>query len=144
MGQAEYTAAQKFIRSSSQDSDEKLVRSSSQDSSQDSEHSGRLDHMTDYSTWYTKQAAADRLGVSTKTIEKYAETHAFFISEECTQAAIAAGVPVPHDLRGWGSLYPKAARKGVIAKHGYGTSLRRNCSPTPMWRSLHPNFARSA
>jgi hypothetical protein len=74
-------------------------------------------------------------------IEKYAETHAFFISEECTQAAIAAGVPIPHDLRGWGSLYPKAARKGVIIKDGYGTSKRRNLSPTPMWRSLHPNFA---
>jgi hypothetical protein len=77
-------------------------------------------------------------------IEKYAAEHAFFISEECTQAAIAAGVPVPHDLRGWGSLYPKAARKGIIAKNGYGTSKRRNLSPTPMWRSLHPNFARPA
>lgn len=27
----------------------------------------------DYSTWYTKQAAADKLGVSTKTIEIYAK-----------------------------------------------------------------------
>jgi hypothetical protein len=75
-------------------------------------------------------------------IDKYAETHAFFISEECTQAGLAAGIPAPHDLRALGSLYPKAARKGIIAKHGYGTSLRRNCSPCPMWMSLHKNFAR--
>lgn len=77
-------------------------------------------------------------------IEKYAETHAFFISEECTQAAVAAGVPMPHDLRGWGSLYPMAARRGFIARNGYGTSKRRNLSPTPMWQSLHKNFARPA
>lgn len=77
-------------------------------------------------------------------IEKYAAEHAFFISEECTQAGLTAGIPAPHDLRALGSLYPRAARKGVIVKDGYGTSKRRNLSPTPMWRSLHPNFARPA
>lgn len=75
-------------------------------------------------------------------IEKYAQNFACFISEECTQAGLAAGIPAPHDLRALGSLYPKAARKGLICRHGYGTSKRRNMSPTPMWASLHPNFAR--
>jgi hypothetical protein len=73
-------------------------------------------------------------------IAKYAETHAMFISEECTAAAIEAGVPMPHDKRGWGSLYPASARRGVIAQEGYGKSKNRNMSCTPMWRSLHPNF----
>src|SRR5258708_35970784 len=77
-------------------------------------------------------------------IDKYAEAHAFFISEECTQAGLAAGIPAPHDLRALGSLYPKAARKGVIRKHGYGTSKRRNMSPTICWASCHSNFARPA
>ena len=73
-------------------------------------------------------------------IAKYAETHAYFISEECTQAAIEAGIPMPHDKRAWGALYPASARRGIMCRDGYGTSKKRNMSPTPMWRSLHPNF----
>lgn len=74
-------------------------------------------------------------------IAKYAEAHPYFISEECTAAAVEAGVPMPHDRRGWGSLYPASARRGVIINSGSAKSPNRNMSLTPLWRSLHPNFA---
>lgn len=69
-------------------------------------------------------------------LRRYAREHRQFISEECTQAAYAAGaVEEPADARAWGKIFKRVAKSGEIAKDGYGISRRRNMSPTPLWRS---------
>ncbi|WP_315833936.1 hypothetical protein [Bradyrhizobium prioriisuperbiae] len=75
---------------------------------------------------------------------KYAESHSTFISEECTAAAHAAGLPEAHDARAWGHPFRKAAKKLVIKRIGFGISNRRHQSSTPLWNSLHPNFWRKS
>lgn len=75
---------------------------------------------------------------------KYAETHSVFISEECTRAAMEAGLPSPTDDRAWGHPFQRASRDLIIKKIGYGISNRRHQSPTPKWQSMHRNFWRAA
>lgn len=75
---------------------------------------------------------------------KYAEENSTFISEECTAAAIAAGIPRPTDDRAWGQPFRKASYELIIKKIGYGISNRRHQSPTPRWQSMHRNFWRAA
>jgi hypothetical protein len=75
---------------------------------------------------------------------KYAAEHSTFISEECTAAAMDAGLPAPTDDRAWGRPFRKASHELVIKKIGYGTSNRRHQSPTPKWQSMHKNFWRAA
>jgi hypothetical protein len=65
----------------------------------------------------------------------YALAHREFISEDCTSAALAAGIPAPHDDRAWGAPFARAARQKIIIRIGYGVSKRRHLSPTPLWRS---------
>jgi hypothetical protein len=76
-------------------------------------------------------------------VRSYAATHREFISEDCSDAAYAAGLMVPHDARAWGKVYRAEAKAGSICKAGYGHSKKR-ASPTVLWRSCHSNFARSA
>lgn len=73
---------------------------------------------------------------------KYAAEHSTFISEECTAAAIAAGIPAPHDDRAWGHPFRRASQELVIKRIGFGISNRRHQSPTPRWQSMHANFWR--
>lgn len=75
---------------------------------------------------------------------KYAEQNSVFISEECTSAAMAAGIPSPPDDRAWGHPFQRASRELIIKKIGYGISNRRHQSPTIKWNSLHPNFWRTS
>lgn len=79
-----------------------------------------------------------------KWICKYAEDNSTFISEECTAAAIASGLPRPADDRAWGQPFRKASYELIIKKIGYGISNRRHQSPTPRWQSMHKNFWRAA
>ena len=75
---------------------------------------------------------------------KYAAENSTFISEECTAAAIEAGVPEAHDSRAWGHPFRRASRELIIKRIGYGTSNRRHQASTPLWQSMHKNFWRAA
>ena len=67
---------------------------------------------------------------------RYAGAHGEFISEDVSDAAIAAGEPQPETLRAWGQIYRKAAKNGVILQTGIGRSRRRHASVCPRWTSL--------
>ncbi len=67
---------------------------------------------------------------------EYAKTHSTFISEDCTEAAMAAGVPAPTNPKAWGAPFQMAARRGVIRRDGFGVSKRRHLSPTPLWKAV--------
>jgi hypothetical protein len=73
-------------------------------------------------------------------IVTYSATHREFISEECVAAAYVAGIPKPHDARAWGGAFMSCSRDKFIHRNGYGISNNRHRSPTPLWRSCHPNF----
>lgn len=80
--------------------------------------------------------AARRWGkIAYRWILAYAQHNRKFIGEECTQAARAAGIASPHDLRAWGWSFRKAAREGVIRPVGYAPSPLRHCAPTIVWES---------
>lgn len=66
----------------------------------------------------------------------YARANEQFISETATDAAAVEGLTSPADRRAWGAVFQKAAKQGYIRKIGFGTSLRRHLSPTPLWASL--------
>lgn len=69
-------------------------------------------------------------------IKKYAEAHkGRFISEQCTAWIAEQGFTSPTDPRAWGAQFKRAAKDGIIVRVGYGTSLRRHLSPTPLWES---------
>lgn len=74
---------------------------------------------------------------------KYAAEHSTFISEECTAAAMASGLPAPGDDRSWGHPFRRASHDLIIKRIGYGTSNRRHQSSTPLWQSMHSNFWRT-
>jgi hypothetical protein len=83
-------------------------------------------------------ADAEQPGWSTEAYSfllSYARKHKTFISEQCTDAALLAGVPPPPDLRAWGHPFRRAAKAGVIVRAGFGISARRHLSPTPLWES---------
>ncbi len=95
-------------------------------------------------TRVVKHADENKPGWSDRAFEwivLYAKTHETFISEECTAAATAAGVPQPHDKRAWGGPFQRAANAGVIRRDGYGISNNRNRSPTPLWRAVREQGA---
>ena len=70
-------------------------------------------------------------------LERFAETHATFISEDVSDATRADGTfPQPPTDRAWGAIYVRAARLGLIEKVGIGRSRRRHASICPKWRSL--------
>lgn len=68
-------------------------------------------------------------------VKTYALAHREFISEDCTAAADAAGIPKPHDTKAWGVPFKRAAKQKIIVRIGYGVSKRRHLSPTPLWQS---------
>lgn len=68
-------------------------------------------------------------------IKTYALAHREFISEDCSAAAVAAGIPAPHDTKAWGPAFARASRQRIIVRIGYGVSKRRHLSPTPLWQS---------
>jgi hypothetical protein len=76
-----------------------------------------------------------------KHVQSYTATHREFISEDCSDAAYASGLPHAHDPRAWGQVYRAEAKAGTIkkAKDRFGWSVKR-ASPTTLWVSLHPNF----
>jgi hypothetical protein len=76
-------------------------------------------------------------------IRKYSATHYEFVSEDCTDAGYEAGVPAPTDPRAWGHMYRYCDKAGIIRNAGTGRSKKR-ASPTTLWHSCHPNFARPA
>lgn len=69
-------------------------------------------------------------------LKTYAERHDSFISEDVSDAAIAAGEPQPPTLRAWGAVYIRAVRDNVIIQTGSGRSRRRHHSICPRWGSL--------
>ncbi len=80
--------------------------------------------------------AARRWGeMAYRWILAYAQDNRKFIGEECTQAARAAGMVSPHDLRAWGSSFRRAAREGVIRPVGHAPSPLRHLAPTIVWES---------
>lgn len=68
-------------------------------------------------------------------LRDFARTHEKFISENVSDAHIAAGLEQPPTLKAWGSIYQKAAKAGLIARVGFEISRRRHLSPTPLWAS---------
>jgi hypothetical protein len=68
-------------------------------------------------------------------LRRYANLHSRFISEHCTSWAAEQGFSSPADPRAWGAVFKRASKEGIIVRVGYGTSLRRHCSPTPLWHS---------
>lgn len=68
-------------------------------------------------------------------IKRYAKENRRFISEQCTAWAAEQGFKSPTDARAWGAPFKRAAKDGIIVRVGYGTSLRRHLSPTPLWES---------
>jgi hypothetical protein len=73
-------------------------------------------------------------------ILKYSETHYEFVSEDCTDAGYAAGIPRPNEPRAWGAMYRYCASHSHTEKAGNGWSIKR-ASPTTLWRSRHPSFS---
>lgn len=67
---------------------------------------------------------------------RYARTHERFISEELTACADRMGYGAPTSSKAWGAIFQRASREGIIRRDGYGVSLRRHCSPSPMWHSM--------
>jgi hypothetical protein len=59
-----------------------------------------------------------------------------FISEDVSDAHIAAGLPQPPTLKAWGNTYKRAQKRGIIKRCGTGKSMRRHGSDCPKWRSL--------
>lgn len=68
-------------------------------------------------------------------VKTYALAHREFVSEDCTAAAEAAGIPKPHNTKSWGGPFMRAARQKIIKRIGYGVSKRRHLSPCPLWAS---------
>lgn len=66
----------------------------------------------------------------------FAQAREFFISEDVSNHSKTVGFPQPPTDRAWGSVYTRAAKKGLIVKDGIGRSLRRHASICPRWRSL--------
>lgn len=66
----------------------------------------------------------------------YAKQNLSFISEDVSDAHVAAKLPQPPTKRAWGALYLKAAREGAIEQCGMGRSRHRHASICPRWRSL--------
>jgi len=93
---------------------------------------------------HANEAVPDWTEQAYRWICLYAEAHPEFISEHCTAAAHAAGIPVPHDSRAWGQPFKRAAHDLIIVKAGYGISNRRHRSPTPLWKSMHANHRRQS
>ncbi len=67
-------------------------------------------------------------------LRRYARHNSRFISENCTSWAADRGF-VTVSPRAWGHVFRRAAKDGIIVRIGSGTSLRRHCSPTPLWSS---------
>jgi hypothetical protein len=87
-----------------------------------------LEHAEDEQPGWSERAYA--------FLVNYARTHADFISEDVSDAAIAAGEPQPPTLRAWGQIYRRAAKNDVIIQTGIGRSRRRHASVCPRWSSL--------
>jgi hypothetical protein len=68
-------------------------------------------------------------------LKRYAKENAEFISEDVSDAAIAAGEPQPPTLRAWGQIYRRAVKDDVIIQVGAGRSRRRHASICPRWGS---------
>jgi hypothetical protein len=68
-------------------------------------------------------------------LKRYAKEHPEFISEDVSDAAIAAGEPQPPTLRAWGQVYRRAVKDDVIIQVGAGRSRRRHASICPRWGS---------
>lgn len=67
-------------------------------------------------------------------LKRYARHNSRFISENCTAWAAEQGF-VTLVPKAWGQVFRRAAKDGLIVRIGSGTSLRRHCSPTPLWSS---------
>lgn len=93
---------------------------------------------------HADEARARWTDLAFQWICKYAEENPTFISEECTAAALASGLPAPTDDRAWGHPFRRASHDLIIKKIGYGISNRRHQSPTIRWQSMHRNFWRAA
>lgn len=64
----------------------------------------------------------------------YARRHGDFLIED-VRASAAGYVPEPPELRAWGAVINKAARRGLIRKVGYKLAKSSNCSPKCLWRA---------
>lgn len=62
----------------------------------------------------------------------YVAVHARFTGEDCTDAAVAAGI-CPHDQRAFGPVYMRAIRKGLIRRVGYEPRRKGHGSPGPVY-----------
>ena len=65
----------------------------------------------------------------------YSLSHREFTSEQVSDATEVSGLAEPRS-RGWGQVYVRAQRKGLIKMSGVGRSLRRHRSVCPQWASL--------
>jgi hypothetical protein len=65
-------------------------------------------------------------------LEKFAKDcdHQFLGEEVVSRSR--GEVPEPHDKRAWGSVFTKAARRGVIRRVGWSTATK-NCSAKPVY-----------
>lgn len=59
-----------------------------------------------------------------------------FMAEHVRAWAQKRGLAEPPDARAWGPILMRAARNGIIVKHGYGPAGNRtaHASPTTIWK----------
>jgi hypothetical protein len=68
-----------------------------------------------------------------EALVEFARGHECFTSE---QFRAQSKVTAPTTPKAFGSIFRKAARNGVIVKHGYAIAEQRHLSPCPLWASL--------
>jgi len=66
-------------------------------------------------------------------------------SEDVRDACINI-VPAPPSLRAWGGVFMRAAKAGLITRHGYATARdpKVHCNVVTLWKSNKFNGARSS
>lgn len=69
-------------------------------------------------------------------LERYARTHERFTSEDVRDAS-KGEVPEPPNLRAWGGVFQRAARKRITRRDGYDTARdpKVHCNVVTVWRS---------
>lgn len=92
-----------------------------------------------------KQAADHADAVSDRWTDRafvwfrdFAKQHREFTTEQVRLTATANGFPAAPDARSWGYVAQRAAKAGVVVKHGYAPSVTKDGHghPISVWRSL--------
>lgn len=69
-------------------------------------------------------------------MELFARRGTDFMAEDVRAYAESRGFALPPDRRAWGSIFQRAAKKGIIRRVGYAPNKDpgSHCSPKSVWR----------